>query len=183
MADGPRCADRIGTRRDARRRAEDLPASPRLFGGTQRLEEPARYIFDNYHTGPKKARISRTSRRALPVALFDTGKRIPQLVSVSAESAHAETCERMSAGHAARGLQSGKLSAIERSALNQALAKALPFRDAGKMPEARDGPANWFGCSSRMTFCRDAFAALRAPPTAETGTVALKMVRVIEGGE
>jgi uncharacterized membrane protein len=31
----------------------------------------------------------------------------------------------------------GKLSAGERSALNQALAKALAFRDAGKMPEAR----------------------------------------------
>ena len=32
---------------------------------------------------------------------------------------------------------SGKLSAVERSALNQALAKALAFRDAGKMTEAR----------------------------------------------
>ena len=32
----------------------------------------------------------------------------------------------------------GKLSAAERSALNQALAKALAFRDAGKMPEARE---------------------------------------------
>jgi hypothetical protein len=30
-----------------------------------------------------------------------------------------------------------KLSSTERSALNQALAKALAFRDAGKMPEAR----------------------------------------------
>jgi hypothetical protein len=31
----------------------------------------------------------------------------------------------------------GKLSTAQRSALNQALAKALAFRDAGKMPEAR----------------------------------------------
>jgi len=31
----------------------------------------------------------------------------------------------------------GKLSAAERSALNQALAKALAFGDASKMPEAR----------------------------------------------
>ena len=35
----------------------------------------------------------------------------------------------------------GKLSAAERSALNQALAKALAFRDAGKMPEAREWAA------------------------------------------
>jgi len=33
------------------------------------------------------------------------------------------------------------LSAAERSALNQALAKALAFRDAGKMPEAREWAA------------------------------------------
>jgi hypothetical protein len=37
-----------------------------------------------------------------------------------------------------RSAQSGKLSAAERSSLNQALAKALAFRDAGKMPEARE---------------------------------------------
>jgi hypothetical protein len=30
-----------------------------------------------------------------------------------------------------------KLSAAERSALNKALAKALAFRDTGKIPEAR----------------------------------------------
>ena len=34
-----------------------------------------------------------------------------------------------------------KLSAPERSALNQALAKALAFRDAGKMAEAREWAA------------------------------------------
>jgi hypothetical protein len=39
------------------------------------------------------------------------------------------------------GVRSGKLSAAERSALNQALAKALAFRDAGKMPEAREWTA------------------------------------------
>jgi hypothetical protein len=43
-----------------------------------------------------------------------------------------------SAARSARGAPSGKLSAAERSALNQALAKALAFRDAGKMPEARE---------------------------------------------
>jgi len=37
----------------------------------------------------------------------------------------------------ARGAPAGRLSAAERSALNQALAKALAFRDAGKMEEAR----------------------------------------------
>jgi len=42
------------------------------------------------------------------------------------------------ASRSARGAQSGKLSAAERSALNKALAKALAFRDAGKMPEARE---------------------------------------------
>jgi L-lactate utilization protein LutC len=41
----------------------------------------------------------------------------------------------------ARGVRSGKLSAFERSALNQALAKALAFRDAGKMTEARQWAA------------------------------------------
>ena len=41
----------------------------------------------------------------------------------------------------ARGARPGKLSAAERSALNQALAKALAFRDAGKMPEAREWAA------------------------------------------
>jgi hypothetical protein len=46
-----------------------------------------------------------------------------------------------SAGRVGRGARSGKLSASERSALNQALAKALAFRDAGKMPEAREWAA------------------------------------------
>jgi hypothetical protein len=41
----------------------------------------------------------------------------------------------------ARDARSGRLSAAERSALNQALAKALAFRDAGKMPEAREWAA------------------------------------------
>jgi hypothetical protein len=35
----------------------------------------------------------------------------------------------------------GRLSPTERSALNQALAKALAFRDAGKMEEAREWAA------------------------------------------
>jgi hypothetical protein len=39
------------------------------------------------------------------------------------------------------GAQSGKLSSAERSALNQALAKALAFRDAGKLSEAREWTA------------------------------------------
>ena len=38
-------------------------------------------------------------------------------------------------------VRSRKLSSAERSALNQALAKALAFRDAGKMPEARQWAA------------------------------------------
>jgi hypothetical protein len=42
------------------------------------------------------------------------------------------------ADRSARGARSGKLSAAERSALKQALAKALAFRDAGKMLEARE---------------------------------------------
>jgi hypothetical protein len=42
----------------------------------------------------------------------------------------------------ARGARAGRLSAAERSALNQALAKALAFRDAGKMQEARDWAAD-----------------------------------------
>ena len=42
------------------------------------------------------------------------------------------------APRAARGTRSEKLSAAERSALNQALAMALAFRDAGKMQEARE---------------------------------------------
>jgi hypothetical protein len=46
-----------------------------------------------------------------------------------------------SAGRAARGTRLGKLSASERSAFNQALAKALAFRDAGKMTEAREWAA------------------------------------------
>jgi hypothetical protein len=40
-----------------------------------------------------------------------------------------------------RGVPSAKLSPAERSALNQALAKALAFRDAGKMTEARQWAA------------------------------------------
>jgi len=39
---------------------------------------------------------------------------------------------------AAREAQAGRLSAAERSVVNQALAKALAFRDAGKMEEARE---------------------------------------------
>ena len=46
-----------------------------------------------------------------------------------------------SASRAARGALSGKLSPAERSALNQAQAKALAFRDAEKMPEAREWAA------------------------------------------
>jgi hypothetical protein len=41
----------------------------------------------------------------------------------------------------ARVARSEKLSAAERRALNQALAKALAFRDAGKMAEAREWAA------------------------------------------
>jgi hypothetical protein len=41
----------------------------------------------------------------------------------------------------ARGARSEKLSAAERSAFNQALAKALAFRDARKMPEDREWAA------------------------------------------
>jgi hypothetical protein len=41
----------------------------------------------------------------------------------------------------ARDGRTARLSAAERSALNQALAKALAFRDAGKMPEAREWAA------------------------------------------
>jgi hypothetical protein len=43
-----------------------------------------------------------------------------------------------SAGRAPHDARSGKLTAAERSALSQALAKALAFRDAGKIPEARE---------------------------------------------
>jgi hypothetical protein len=46
-----------------------------------------------------------------------------------------------SAGRTARGTGPEKLSAAKRSALNQALAKALAFRDAGKMAEAREWAA------------------------------------------
>ena len=45
------------------------------------------------------------------------------------------------AARGAPGARAGKLSAAERSALNQALAKALAFRDAGKMEEAREWAA------------------------------------------
>jgi hypothetical protein len=37
--------------------------------------------------------------------------------------------------------QPGRLTAAERSSLNQALAKALAFRDAGKMQEAQEWAA------------------------------------------
>ena len=46
-----------------------------------------------------------------------------------------------SAGRTVRGARSGRLSAVDRSALNQALAKALAFRDAGKMAGAREWAA------------------------------------------
>jgi len=47
-----------------------------------------------------------------------------------------------SASRATRGARSAaRLSAAERSALNKALAKALAFRDAGKMTEAREWAA------------------------------------------
>ena len=42
---------------------------------------------------------------------------------------------------ATRPARSGKLSAAERSAINQALTKALAFRGAGKMAEARQWAA------------------------------------------
>ena len=41
----------------------------------------------------------------------------------------------------AQSARPGKLSAAERRSLNQALAKALAFRDAGKMVEAREWAA------------------------------------------
>jgi hypothetical protein len=40
-----------------------------------------------------------------------------------------------------RGAPSGRLSAVERSALNQALAKGLAFRDDGKIEDAREWAA------------------------------------------
>ena len=45
------------------------------------------------------------------------------------------------APRSASGARSEKLSAAERSSLNQALAKALAFKDAGKLPEAREWAA------------------------------------------
>src|SRR5207247_9025300 len=54
------------------------------------------------------------------------------------------------APHGASGARSGKLSAAGRSSLNQALAKALAFRDAGKMPEARE----WAAELIRLLKCR-----------------------------
>jgi len=45
------------------------------------------------------------------------------------------------AARGAPGARAGKLSAAERRSLNQALAKALAFRDAGKMEEAREWAA------------------------------------------
>jgi hypothetical protein len=45
------------------------------------------------------------------------------------------------AARTAEGTRPGKLSAAERPALNQALAKALAFRDAGKMEEALEWAA------------------------------------------
>jgi hypothetical protein len=47
----------------------------------------------------------------------------------------------LSGARSARGKAAGRLSAAERSALNQALAKALAFRDAGKMKEAQEWAA------------------------------------------
>jgi hypothetical protein len=41
----------------------------------------------------------------------------------------------------AQSARLGRLSAAERRSLNQALAKALAFRDAGNMPEAREWAA------------------------------------------
>jgi hypothetical protein len=46
-----------------------------------------------------------------------------------------------SAGRPDRGVGPGRLTPVQRSALNQALAKALAFRDAGKMQEAREWAA------------------------------------------
>jgi hypothetical protein len=59
----------------------------------------------------------------------------------------------------AQSARPGKLSAAERRSLNQALAKALAFRDAGKMPEAREWAAELvrlmthrpFGAGSRLS--------------------------------
>ena len=55
----------------------------------------------------------------------------------------------MSSGpRTARGAQPGRLTAAERSALNQAVAKALALRDAGKMEEAREWAAELVGLLS-----------------------------------
>jgi len=57
-----------------------------------------------------------------------------------------EPLDHYNANHTIRrswrpGARAGKLSAAERRSLNQALAKALAFRDAGKMEEAREWAA------------------------------------------
>ena len=69
----------------------------------------------------------------------------------------------------ARAAQSGKLSPTERSALNQALAKALAFRDAGKMPKARE----WAAELVRLLKSHDPFYVTpphhSGPPTACAG--------------
>ena len=58
--------------------------------------------------------------------------------------------------HTAGGTRAGRLSAAERSALNQTLAKALAFRDAGKMEEAREWAAELVGCCKHTISWRDA---------------------------
>jgi len=67
---------------------------------------------------------------ALPIEISRPAK--PSWTAWTSSNANASSGTRT-----ARDARSGKLSAAERSALNQALAKALAFRDAGKMPEAR----------------------------------------------
>ena len=62
----------------------------------------------------------------------------------SATAAEPRWGDAMRKVYVSRGAQverSEKLSATERSAFNQALAKALAFRDAGKMQEAREWAA------------------------------------------
>ena len=90
--------------------------------GARRTEQPSRRRAQIRHCGP-----SVSGRDLSPLKPSWTGQGVMRSMSP--------------VGRTVRGARPGKLSAAERSALNQALAKALAFRDAGKMAEAREWAA------------------------------------------
>jgi hypothetical protein len=143
-----------------------------------RLEAPMTRRRQANGVAPTMRRLGRTracrTRTAIrwPEPWLGTDRRCDR----SADGRHSSPANRVgpfgpvamrsisAATRSARGAWPEKLSAAERSAVNHALANALPSEMPERSQRLANGPGNWRGCLNHPTSCRD------APPLSSSST-------------